>query len=172
MRCLPEELKSPLLPVQKIGDTDDSGISDGQDDLLLPACDLQFESQTLSDVSFGGPAVMAKLETLAGEADPSTVLHRLCSSYDIIDLADSEPVMFEAGLKHILAAAVSAPLSAEANFQKTFDIITSTIDGRAQYLHLTLKHLLTKEFRPTQIDLSGVPPLWNVPASNGPTVVC
>lgn len=115
---------------------------------------------------------MAKLETLAGEADPSTVLHRLCSSYDIIDLADSEPVMFEAGLKHILAAAVSAPLSAEANFQKTFDIITSTIDGRAQYLHLTLKHLLTKEFRPTQIDLSGVPPLWNVPASNGPTVVC
>lgn len=152
--------------MQKVGDTDDSGVSDRQDDLFLPSSSIRFDSQTLSDVSFGGPAVMAQLEALASEADPTTLLQKLCTSYDIVDLADSEPAMFEVGLKHILTAAVSAPVSAEAHFQRTFAIITSTIDGRVQYLHLTLKHLLSQEFRSAQIDLSGMPPLqsrWNAP---------
>lgn len=143
--------------LQKLEETNDSTFSDHQD-LLLPVCDTQFDSQTLSDVSFGGPAVFAKLEALATEPDPSTVLQKLCASYDIVELADSEPAMFEVGLGHILGSAVNAPHTSESTFQRAFEIITSTIDGRTSYLGITLKHLLKEHFRPKHIDLSGMIP--------------
>ena len=142
--------------VQATWDPEDVSDAMSQDEMLWAAREIQFDSQTLSDASFGGPAVMAKLETLASVADPAAVLKKLCSSYDIVDLADSEPAMFEVGLRHILSAAVSAPSAAEVHFQKTFDIITSTVDGRALHLRLALEHLMAQEHRPTHIDLSGM----------------
>lgn len=99
---------------------------------------------------------MAKLETLANVADPAALLQKLCSSYDIVDLADSEPAVFEAGLKHILFAAVPATQSAAIHFQKTFDIIISTVKGRTLHLRLMLEHLLAREYCAREIDLSGM----------------
>eukprot|EP00892_Ulva_mutabilis_P006055 jgi/Ulvmu1/3821/UM018_0032.1 len=140
---------------QDIGSQDDVTDAMCQDELWA-GCDIRSDSHTLSDASFGGPAVMAKLETLATVPDPAAVLQKLCSSYDIVDLADGEPAMFEAGLKNILSAGVSATQSAEVHFQKAFDILTSTVDGRTLRLRIMLEHLLAKGNRPRTIDLSGV----------------
>lgn len=100
---------------------------------------------------------MSRLEQLRTSDDPSAMLRSMCSSYDILDLADSEDDVFCQGMKHLLAAACDAQPAAHPEFRKTFVLVASAVEGRQMQLQSALDSLLQSEFQPCAMDLSGVP---------------
>lgn len=116
-------------------------------------------SQSGSDVSFGKNDVLSRLEQICTTEDPSELLKSMCSSYDILDLADSEDDVFEQGMKHLLTAACTAQPATHPHFRKTFILIASAVEGKQMHLQSALDSFLQTNFQPCAMDLSGVLPL-------------
>jgi hypothetical protein len=111
-----------------------------------------------SQVSFGKSDVLATLKDIRNSEDPSTLLKSLCSSYDILDLADSEDDVFQQGMRYLLEAARTAPPDAHPHFLETFALIAGAIEGNCKQMQLqiALDSLMHSDFQPFAIDLSSM----------------
>jgi hypothetical protein len=109
-----------------------------------------------SDVSFGKNDVLSRLEQIRTSEDPSALLQSMCSSYQILDLADSEDDVFKQGMRHLLTAACISQPDAHPDFLKTFVLIASAIEGKQMQVQVALDSLLHSDFQPCAMDLSSV----------------
>lgn len=112
-------------------------------------------SQSGSDVSFGKTDVLSTLEKLCTSEDPSVLLKSMCSSYDILDLADSEDGVFTKGMNLLLTSACTSQPATHPDFRKTFHLIASAVEGKQMQLQSALDSILQSKFQPCTVDLSG-----------------
>lgn len=99
---------------------------------------------------------MSRLEQIHTSNDPSVFLKSMCSSYDILDLADSEEDVFQQGMQHLLKSACTSQPATHPDFHKTFLMIACAVEGKRIHLHSALDSFLQDAFQPCAIDLSGV----------------